>query len=59
MMRPARVHVQRIQSLAGGDEQEVPFVAAKAEITGGFGELDNDDAIALGVENEDVGKTIA
>lgn len=51
MVGPPGVHIKGEQALAGGDEKAVSFGAAKAEVTGGFGEFDVADAKAFGVED--------
>ena len=53
MMRPARIHVERIKTLRCRDEKAIPFRATEAEIADGFGKLDLTDTFALRIENVD------
>jgi hypothetical protein len=53
MMCAACVHIQRVEALTGGDEEAVSFGAAEAEVAGGFGQLDEADELALGIEDVD------
>ena len=42
------VHANRVQALAGSDEQCAPIPPTEADVGRGFGNLDGGDALALG-----------
>ena len=56
VMGASGVHIKGEQALAGGDEEAIAFGAAEAEVAGGFGEFDQADSFAFGIEDVDAVK---
>src|SRR6516225_4346467 len=51
--RAVRVHIERIERMARGHEQAVASGTAEAEICAAFGQRDEGDRLAGGIENLD------